>query len=225
MTHIDAPTSTGRIKVVSGLARSQTKNWLFRGTTRSTAGSHPYSLWDRPIRFSGVVGNARMTDRYRPIQMGIWMTIGPRHPMGLTPCSRYNFMVSRDSSWRLLAYFCLSAWSLGLSVDIARACRIWRNVSGIVNKRTRTVNSRMVTPKLPRKLYISTRVLSIGLRMPSFQTNEKASSTLLPCPAATLLPGAPSYEHRSPGCFVLKHHAGNHGSMLRALMVWSIAWK
>ncbi len=147
MTKVETPTSTGRMKVVSGLARSQTRNWLLSGTTWSTPGSQLYSTWESLSKFSGVVGRATNTAWYRPIQMGNWMSIGPRQPTGLTPNSRYRAIVSLERRWRSPAYRFFSSSRRGLRAVVARIWRIWRIVRGIVTKRTNAVKTKMAIPK------------------------------------------------------------------------------
>ena len=97
MTHMEPPTSTAMKYVATDLsatARSRPRNRLSSGTTWWTTDSHGYRCPESPARDSGLVGSTWMMDMYSPIQMGNWMTKGPRHPMGFTPDSLYSFMVS-----------------------------------------------------------------------------------------------------------------------------------
>ena len=55
---VDIPTRTGKIKYGAGLARSIHRKLLFMGATVSAAGFQEYSLWDSPIRSSGLVPRA-----------------------------------------------------------------------------------------------------------------------------------------------------------------------
>lgn len=57
------------------------------GSTVFRKGSHEYSFPERPARISGVNGRTLLMVQNRPMKMGIWTTIGPRQPMGLTPIS------------------------------------------------------------------------------------------------------------------------------------------
>lgn len=62
---------------------------------------------ERAASRSGLVGSNAVMEMYRPIQMGNWMTIGPRQPIGLTPASLYSRIVSWEMRVRSLAYrFC-----------------------------------------------------------------------------------------------------------------------
>ena len=91
--HMEAPTSTGMRTVIrkpcllTSRPRSSPRNDRFRGTSVSTKGSHGYRRCERRASASGLVGSNEMIDWYSPIQMGNWITIGPRHPIGLTPAS------------------------------------------------------------------------------------------------------------------------------------------
>ena len=87
ITHIDAPTRMGRMGVGSGRARSIQRKLLCRGTAWLTWGNQEYSLVERLATASGLEGRVFRMDRYRPIHMGSWMTMGPRQPRGLMPCS------------------------------------------------------------------------------------------------------------------------------------------
>ena len=75
-------------------AKSIHKKPLLSGTASLTMGSQEYSFCESPMSRSGWVGRVWIMAWYSPIQTGIWMTIGPRHPRGLTPRSRYSFIVS-----------------------------------------------------------------------------------------------------------------------------------
>jgi hypothetical protein len=93
------------------------------------------------------VGSTWIMDIYKPIQMGNWMTKGPRHPIGFTPDSLYSFMVSWERRALSLAYFVCNAFSLGWSMDIFWVERIWRRLRGSVTMRTMIVNTMMAMPK------------------------------------------------------------------------------
>ena len=86
MTYMDRPTSTGSTGKVSGRARSSHRNELLLGITSCTRGIDEYRWQDRSMSLSGAAGSVRRIDRYSPIQMGNCKNIGPRHPMGFTPC-------------------------------------------------------------------------------------------------------------------------------------------
>lgn len=87
VAHMEAPTSTGSRGRGSGCARSSQRKPLSRGTAAWAASNQEYRTPDRPTMDSGLAGSALMSDQYSAIQMGIWMTRGPRQPSGLTPCS------------------------------------------------------------------------------------------------------------------------------------------
>ena len=58
-----------------------------KGTASCTWGSHEYRCRDRSASLSGVDGKVPRRAQNSPKKMGICMIIGPRQPMGLTPCS------------------------------------------------------------------------------------------------------------------------------------------
>ncbi len=99
-------TSTGRIGVGSGAPRSSPRNVLSSGISWFTLGSHGYSLPDRSMSASGVEGSIARRVWNSPMKMGNWSTIGPRQPMGFTPCSRYSRSVSWDRRCLSLEYRC-----------------------------------------------------------------------------------------------------------------------
>ncbi len=110
------------------------------------------------------------------MSMGIWMTIGPRQPIGFTPASRYNFMVSWETRARSLLYRSLISCILGWSWLILRIERICFKVRGRVTRRTRMVNRMMAMPIWLKLItYNTTRVLSMGRIISSFQRNTTAS--------------------------------------------------
>ena len=80
--------------------------------------------------------------------MGSWTTIGPRHPMGLTPSSLYSFIVSWVTFWESLPYFCRISWILGWSRLMARDAFNCFRVRGYMAMRTTTVKAMMLNPKL-----------------------------------------------------------------------------
>ena len=105
-TQVEMKTSTGMISLVgSDSARSNHKKVEFKGAAVNTAviGIQVYNFSDNPIRSSGRENTSWINTRNRPIRMGIWTTIGPRQPKGLTPASRYSRMVSWDIRDRSLA--------------------------------------------------------------------------------------------------------------------------
>lgn len=90
-TQVDAKTSTGMIRLVgSDLARSSHKKPESKGAAENmgTTGIHVYIFSDSPTRLSGRENTIWIKTRNRPIKIGIWTTIGPRQPNGLTPASR-----------------------------------------------------------------------------------------------------------------------------------------
>ena len=85
---------------------------------------------------SGSVGSVTRSAWNSPIQIGNWMSIGPKQPRGFTPASRYSFMVSWEARPRSPAYrSCI--WRMrGCRELIARICRVCLSVRGSVAKRT-----------------------------------------------------------------------------------------
>ena len=67
-------------------------------------GIQVYIFSDNPTSWSGRENTIWIKTRNRPIRMGIWMTIGPRQPMGLTPASRYMRIVSCEMRVRSREY-------------------------------------------------------------------------------------------------------------------------
>ncbi len=110
------------------------------------------------------------------MRMGICTTMGPRQPMGLTPASRYMRMVSWETRARSLRYRSWISRILGWSPLMARIWRSCFRVSGMVASRTRIVNRMMAMPIWLKLItYNTTRVLSIGRIISSFQRNTTAS--------------------------------------------------
>ena len=108
--------------------------------------------------------------------MGICTTSGPRQPMGLTPASRYNRMVSCDTRARSLPYLSLISCILGWRELIARIWRSCLRVSGKVATRTKMVNRMMAKPIWLKQItYNTTKVLSSGRMMNSAQRKPMAS--------------------------------------------------
>lgn len=100
--------------------------------------------------------------------------------MGLTPASRYNFIVSDEScclsSLLLPLYLSCSAFIFGCSSCIFMVWRVWRTCSGIINNRISTVKTMMLKPKLSnRTSYNSVRLLIIGRMKTSFQRMPRKS--------------------------------------------------
>jgi len=139
-------------------------------------GIQVYNFSERPTRSSGFENTVWINTRKRPISMGIWTTMGPKQPKGLTPASRYRRMVSWETLERSLAYLSCISFSLGCRALMARICRSCFNVSGIVTKRMRAVNTMIAIPMLLKnKVYSTTRELSMGRIISSVQRNEMAS--------------------------------------------------
>lgn len=92
ISHIDPPTRTGRRKGIGFAAdtsaRLSPKAMPFSGMTSWTGVSHGYRCRDRSASLSGVDGRVALSAQKRPKKIGIWITMGPRQPRGLTPCSR-----------------------------------------------------------------------------------------------------------------------------------------
>ena len=94
---VETKTSTGMIKLVgSDSARSNHRNVESKGAAEYMAptGIQVYNFSDSPTKSSGRENTSWISTRNRPIRMGIWTTIGPRQPRGLTPASLYRRMVS-----------------------------------------------------------------------------------------------------------------------------------
>ncbi len=139
-------------------------------------GIHVYNFSDRPTRSSGFENTVWINTRNRPIRTGIWTTIGPRQPKGLTPASRYRRMVSWDILERSLAYRSWISFSFGCRALMARICLSCFNVSGMVTKRMMAVNTMIARPMLLNNMvYSTTSELSMGRIISSVQRNEMAS--------------------------------------------------
>ena len=80
--------------------------------------------------------------------MGNWMSRGPRQPTGLTPASRYIFMVSWESLLESPLYLSRSFCILGCRAVMARICRICLRVRGVVRMRMMMVKAMMERPML-----------------------------------------------------------------------------
>lgn len=174
---MDMPTSTGSTNR-GGSARSSHRKRLSRGMASFTRGSQAYNFCDSPARRSGWSGRVWMMAWYRPIQMGIWMNMGPRHPRGLTPFSLYRRMVSWDCFCLSSGYFWRISIARGWISDIFLVIRICFSVRGRVTTRMITVNTRMLAPKLAKnRAYSSTRMFIMGPRMSWFHTVAISSST------------------------------------------------
>ena len=105
------------------------------------------------------------------------MNMGPKQPRGLTPCSRYSFMVSWERRCRSLANRVWSSFILGWRADMAFIWRLCFIVRGTIKARTITVKITMLSPKLLKKMeYNSTRLLIIGRMMTRFQMSPMAST-------------------------------------------------
>lgn len=117
ITNIDAPTRIGSNNGIGfsleNLARSIHRKTPSRGTTSCTIGSQEYSFSASSASLSGVDGSVFLKDQKRPKNIGICITSGPRQPRGLTPCSLYNFMVSRCMRARSFVYLACSVWTNG----------------------------------------------------------------------------------------------------------------
>ena len=180
--HMEPPTRTGS-RYGRGLsfetkARSIQRKLPSSGTTWWTGGSHEYRCRDRSASLSGVDGNVALNAQNRPKKIGIWMTIGPRHPRGLTPCCLYMRIVSCDARALSLGYLAWISLILGWSWLMAFICRLCFRVRGIMPVRMRTVNTMMLSPKLLKKTqYSITRLLIMGLMMAAFQMSPIRSTT------------------------------------------------
>ena len=108
--------------------------------------------------------------------MGSCTTNGPRQPIGLTPDSRYSFMVSWDTLARSPLYRSWISRIRGCSSLMRRIWRICFRVKGRVTSRTKTVKAMMASPMLLKQItYNTIRVLSMGRIIVSFQTRKKNS--------------------------------------------------
>ena len=107
------------------------------------------------------------------------MNMGPRHPRGLIPCSRYRRMVSWETRARSPAYLSWISLSRGWSWVMPWVIFICLRVRGRVIARIITVNTSMVNPKLwNRRLYRSTRLFSMGSMMTWFHRRPMNSKAL-----------------------------------------------
>ena len=95
-TQVETPTNKGKIDVGSGLARSNHRKLLFRGTDPSARGFQEYNLWDSPIRWLGVVPKLFSRAWYNPTHMGSWIIMGPKHPRGFIPSCLYNAIMALE---------------------------------------------------------------------------------------------------------------------------------
>ena len=96
-TQVETKTSTGMIILVgSASARSSQRKDGSMGAAeyKDAIGIQEYSFSDSPTKSSGRENTSWINTRKRPIRIGIWTTMGPRQPKGLTPASRYRRMVS-----------------------------------------------------------------------------------------------------------------------------------
>ena len=152
ITHMEPPTRMGSKKgaglLAENLARSIQRKELSRGTASLTLGSQLYRRPDRSASFSGVDGNVWRRAKKRPKKMGIWITIGPRQPRGLTPCSLYMRIVSWEARALSLGYFFWMSLTWGWIAAMAFICRLCFNVRGIISTRTMMVKNIMLSPKL-----------------------------------------------------------------------------
>ena len=96
--------------------------------------------------------------------------------MGLTPDSRYNFMVSWDTRARSPLYRSWISRIRGCSSLMRRIWRICFRVNGRVTSRTNTVKAIMASPMLLKQItYNTIRVLSMGRIITSFHRRKKKS--------------------------------------------------
>ncbi len=121
-TQVDAKTSTGIIGSLAFLARSSHRKPESKGAAvkMGATGTQVYNFSDSPTRLSGRENTTWISTRNSPIRMGIWTTIGPRQPKGLTPASRYRRMVSWETRDRSLPYWSWISFILGCSRLMAR---------------------------------------------------------------------------------------------------------
>ena len=193
-SHVEAPTISG-IMNSSGVglaARSKPRKCWFKGAAACTGnnGIHEYSFAERFTRSSGLVYKVWISTWNSPKRMGICTTSGPRHPTGLTPDSLYSFMVSWD--WRARSLEKRVWISRILGCRLVMACIWWIcfRDRGRVTSRTRAVKAMMATPMLlKQRTYNTTRVLSMGRMMTSFQRRETVSK-----------PALPRNQRPAPGC-------------------------
>ncbi len=90
-TQVDTKTRTGMIMGDgSGTERSIHKKCGFMGAAAKATenGATGYIFSASPTSLSGVLNRVCINTRNKPKRMGIWITMGPKHPMGLTPDSR-----------------------------------------------------------------------------------------------------------------------------------------
>lgn len=96
--------------------------------------------------------------------------------MGLTPDSRYSFIVSWDTRARSPLYRSWISRIRGCNSLIRRICRICFSVNGSVTSRTRMVKAIIANPMLLKQTtYNTIKVLSMGRIIISFQRRKKNS--------------------------------------------------
>ena len=139
-------------------------------------GIQVYNLSENPTRLSGREKRIWINTRNKPIRMGIWTTIGPRQPKGLTPASRYSRIVSWDTRERSLEYRSWISFSFGCRELMAFICFNCFSVRGSVTSRTKAVNKMIATPNwLKQMVYRTTSPLSMGRMISSVQRSEMTS--------------------------------------------------
>jgi hypothetical protein len=81
------------------------------------------------------------------MKAGIWRNIGKQPPVGLTPCSRYSFIISSLSCWRFSGplYFARSFCISGCNACIASIDRVLLMVSGVISAMISTVRTMIAT--------------------------------------------------------------------------------
>ncbi len=104
------------------------------------------------------------------------MNIGPKQPIGLTPCSLYKLIVSLDCLCLSSLYLDCISLIRGCRAVIAFICLLCLTVKGIIRPRINIVKMIIATPKLLNDtLYNTIRVLIIGAIITEFQISMKSS--------------------------------------------------
>ena len=115
---------------------------------------------------------------YSPIHIGIWIISGPKQPMGLTPASRYNAIVSCCIFCLfcevLFLYLFWIACSCGCISCILFICLVCLIVKGININLIITVKEIIDRPKLsPKTSYKIDKLFIMGFIIKLFQKRLK----------------------------------------------------
>ena len=123
-----------------------------RGTASFTKGNQEYSLCERSTNCSGLLPKAAWIAEYRPIQIGIWMIMGPKQPTGLTPASLKSAICSLERRALSSLYFAWSSLMRGWIACIFFVDCSCRIVNGYIRIRVTIVKAMMAMPKLEPRM-------------------------------------------------------------------------